>query len=77
MKSNQHNLQEHIIALPSGGAFLMHAIMKRGLMYWNNRIPKLLTMLLLMFTLFAVVPCAQASSKIQGYVQTNVNLNLR
>ena len=46
-------------------------------MNWNNRIPKLLIMLLLMLTFFAVVPCAQASSKIQGYVQTTVNLNLR
>ena len=46
-------------------------------MNWNNRIPKLLTMLLLMLTLFDVMPFAQASSKIQGYVQTNVNLNLR
>ena len=46
-------------------------------MNWNNRIPKLLTMLLLMLILFAAVPCAQASSKIRGFVQTTVNLNLR
>ena len=46
-------------------------------MNYSMKIPRMMTLLLILFTLTFSVGYAEAASKIVGYVQTTANLNLR